>query len=88
MKVNHKPADLYPKPDWWESVSNPDQVITINWHSQGNHWWNETCADVLEVFGLPGDRFHYKPYPTHMTFTFKKMHDAELCKVLLSDKLS
>jgi hypothetical protein len=87
MKVIHKPAELYPKPSWWDHVSNPKQIITINWHSQDNLWWNETCADVLEIFGLPGNRFYYKPYPTHMTFTFKSLKDAELCRLLLSEKL-
>lgn len=83
----HSPANLYPKPEWWEGDILPEQVITVKWHSQGNDWWNETCASVLEVFGLPGQRFYYKPYPDFMTFTFKTAKDADLCRLLLSEKL-
>lgn len=87
LSKKHIPADLHPKPDWWENNVSPKQVITVKWHSQGTNWWNETCADVLEVFGLPGQRFYYKPYPDHMTFTFKTLKDADLCRLLLSEKL-
>ena len=84
----HKPADCYPKPKYWECDITPAQVITIHWNNQHNSWWNETCADVIEVFGLPGGRYYYKPYPEYMTFTFKSVKDADLCKILLSDKIS
>jgi len=87
MNKKHKAADLYPKPDWWDNVSDPSQVITIEWNNQHNSWWNETCASVLEVFGLPGQRFHYKPFQSHMTFTFKTRKDADLCRLLLSESL-
>jgi hypothetical protein len=87
MKINHKPAEIYTKPDWWVDITDSNHVITINWNSQNNQWWNEKCASVLEVFGLPGDRFYYKPYPTHMTFTFKSLKDAKLCQILLSESL-
>lgn len=86
MKV-HKKVDIPPKPDWWNIKLPEEQTITINWNSQNNSWWNETCADVLSVFGLPGNRFYYKPYSTHMTFTFKSKKDADLCRILLSEKI-
>lgn len=73
---------------WWDKDLDPTQTIVVPWHSQGNTWWNETCASVLEVFGLPGQRFYYKPYETHMTFTFKSKKDADLCRILLSEKLN
>lgn len=88
MKKSHKPADLHPKPDWWLLVDNPNQVIRLDWNNQSTKWWNDACADVVEVFGLPGHRFHYKPFPTHMTFTFKTLKDADLCKILLSEFFS
>jgi hypothetical protein len=78
---------MYPKPDWWTHPMDPKQVIQLDWNNQNNNWWNEQCASVLEVFGLPGNRFYYKPYPTHMTFTFKSIKDADLCRILLSDSL-
>ena len=87
MKISHKPAEIYPKPDWWTDIIDPKHVIKLDWNNQNNKWWNEQCANVLEVFGLPGGRFYYKPYPTHMTFTFKSIKDAELCRILLSDSL-
>ena len=61
--------------------------ITIPWENQKNVWWNETCAMVLEVFGLPGQRFVYTPSTDFMTFTFKDKRDAFMCKILLSDRI-
>ena len=68
-------------------VLTNDYEIVIPWHNQGNLWWNETCAMVLEVFGLPGQRFVYKPFEDFMTFTFKSKKDADLCRILLSERL-
>jgi hypothetical protein len=68
-------------------VSTNDHEIVVAWHNQDNLWWNETCAMVLEVFGLPGQRFVYKPFEDFMTFTFKSKKDADLCRVLLSERL-
>jgi len=64
-----------------------DHEIIVDWHNQGAVWWNETCAMVLEVFGLPGNRFIYKPFENFMTFTFKSIKDADLCRILLSERL-
>ena len=83
----HKPFDLTPKPEWFRSPLPDEHIVTLNWHNQGSVWWNESCASVLEVFGLPGNRFYYKPYTDHMTFTFKNKKDADLCRILLSEKL-
>jgi hypothetical protein len=68
-------------------VSTNDHEIVVAWHNQDNLWWNETCAMVLEVFGLPGDRYVSKPEHDYMSFTFKNEKDASLCKILLSDRL-
>ena len=64
-----------------------DHEIVVAWHNQDNLWWNETCAMVLVVFGLPGNRFVYKPFEDFMTFTFKSKKDADLCRILLSERL-
>lgn len=67
---------------------NFQHSVTINWTSeQGTIWWNETCAMVLEVFGLPGDRYVYKPALDNMIFNFRKENDAVMCKIMLSDRL-
>jgi hypothetical protein len=61
--------------------------IFVPWKNQNNFWWNEICADVVEVFGLPGDRFTSHPYENFMLFKFKSKKDYELCKILLSEKI-
>lgn len=61
--------------------------VQINWDHQDGKWWNECCADVIEVFGLPGNKFMYRPHTDYMVFEFKSKKDADLCKILLSEKL-
>ena len=61
--------------------------IRLNWANQDKYWWNNVCADVVEIFGLPGDRFTSHPYDDCMLFRFKSKKDYQLCKILLSDKL-
>ena len=68
-------------------VSTNDHEIVVAWHNQDNLWWNETCAMVLEVFGLPGHRYVSKPGTECMSFTFKNQKDADLCRILLSERL-
>lgn len=61
--------------------------VRIDW--QDDHstiWWNETCAMVLEVFGLPGNRYMYRPHIDYMVFEFKSKKDYFICKILLSDR--
>lgn len=57
--------------------------IKLPWDST----WNESCADIMEVFGLPGDKFKCHPKPQSMEVYFKSKKDAELCKILLSHQL-
>ncbi len=65
-----------------------ERTVTVPWHlGQGNFWWNETCAMVIEQFGLPGDRFRYSPSTEKMEFYFNTVEDAFLCKILLSERL-
>ncbi len=61
--------------------------IRVDWNNQNGFWWNETCAMVLEGFGLPGNRFMYHPHEDYMTFNFKNEKDLNLCKILLSERL-
>lgn len=68
--------------------NNFPHSVVVNWHTgQGNLWWNETCAMVLEVFGLPGQRFYYTPKEDCMTFSFRNEKDQQLCQILLSERL-
>ena len=64
-----------------------DHTVKVSWDNQSVPWWNECCATVLEVFGLPGDRFVYTPHEDHMTFKFNNEKDADLCRILLSERL-
>lgn len=64
-----------------------DHHVRIDWNNQNGFWWNETCAMVLEVFGLPGGRFVYVPHEDYMIFEFKSKKDEDLCRVLLSERL-
>ena len=42
---------------------------------------------VLEVFGLPGGRYESRPETDYMSFIFKSKKDADLCRILLSERL-
>ena len=59
--------------------------IVIPWQGQNNVWWNEICADVVEVFGLPGNKFTYHPRYEDMAFIFENKKDHDLCRILLSE---
>jgi len=72
---------------WWTDVSNPEQIVQVNWINGLTvaNSWNEACAKVLSVFGLPGERFYYRPKEDYMIFIFKSIKDARLCRILLSE---
>ncbi len=61
--------------------------ILVPWENQPNIWWNETCADIVEHFGLPGDRYTTEINENEMKFFFKDERDALLCKIMISDKI-
>lgn len=61
--------------------------VTVPWEGQSGTWWNEVCINVIEVFGLPGQRFTFHPNADYMLFKFTKQKDAELCKILLSEHI-
>lgn len=64
-----------------------ENTVTVVWNNQNGFWWNETCAMVLEVFGLPGTRYDSKPGHDAMFFDFKSKKDADLCRILLSERI-
>ena len=61
--------------------------ITVPWKNQSNTWWNETCANILEPFGLPGDRYVTEITADHMHFDFNDDKDALMCRIMISDKI-
>ena len=63
-------------------------TVKVPWQTgQDGFWWNETCAMVMTIFGLPGDRYTSHPKHDEMLFNFKSEKDANLCKILLSERL-
>lgn len=61
--------------------------VSVRWDGeQTGFWWNETCAMVLEVFGLPGNRFMSHPTQEVLIFYFKSEKDQFLCQTMLSDR--
>jgi hypothetical protein len=63
-------------------------IVLVPWDDRnGTLWWNETCAKVLEHFGLPGGRYTSHPTEDSMSFIFYNDKDALLCRILLSDRL-
>jgi hypothetical protein len=66
----------------------PSNTVTVEWDNQNGFWWNETCAMVVEVFGLPGGKYMSRPEHDYMSFEFENTKDADLCRILLSERLS
>ena len=62
-------------------------VVTIPWESQNKHWWNETCADIVQHFGLPGGKYVTEVNEEYMKFIFYDDRDALLCKIMISEKI-
>jgi len=63
-------------------------IVVMPWENgQTETYWNESCADVLEIFGLPGGRYTTQVNPDLMIFNFTSKKDAELCRILLSEKI-
>ena len=59
-------------------------TVALSWKVSD---WNKLCANVLEVFGLPGQRYEYHTSVDNMYFMFKSEKDKELCTMLLSEHL-
>ena len=68
-------------------MNKSKNTVAVAWDNQNGFWWNETCAIVLEVFGLPGDRYVTTPSHDAMFFDFKSNKDADVCRILLSERL-
>jgi hypothetical protein len=61
--------------------------IKIPWENQKDVWWNETCANIIEHFGLPGGRYRTEVSTECMKFIFYDNRDALLCKIMISDQI-
>jgi hypothetical protein len=47
--------------------------------------WNELCADAMEIFGLPGDRYITDVNVNDMTWYFRNKQDALLMALKFSE---
>lgn len=61
--------------------------ITVPWKNQSNTWWNETCAQIIEHFGLPGGKYVTEIRAECMHFDFDDERDALLCQIMISDQI-
>lgn len=61
--------------------------ITVFWKNQSNTWWNETCAQIIEHFGLPGNKYNTEVSADSMHFDFNDERDALLCQIMISDQM-
>ncbi len=61
--------------------------ITVPWQNQSNTWWNETCAQIINHFGLPGGKYVTEVSAECMHFDFSNEKDALLCKIMISDQI-
>ena len=61
--------------------------IRVPWQNQSNIWWNETCAKIIEHFGLPGGKYKTEVSSECMHFDFNNEKDALLCKIMISDQI-
>ena len=56
--------------------------MTLHWR-QGDYTelWNHRMANVVELFGLPGDRYVTEITEDYMTFWFRDANDALMFKM-------
>jgi len=61
--------------------------INVPWKGQNNVWWNETCARIVDHFGLPGDRYRTEVSTESMKFIFNNEKGAFMCQMMISEEL-
>ena len=63
--------------------------VTVPWSSQLDTVtaWNEVCAQAMELFGLPGNRYMTEANVNDMTWYFKDEKDALLMMLKFSEAL-
>jgi hypothetical protein len=53
-------------------------TVRLPWETGRNNTeaWNDICCWAIEEFGLPGNRFTWKPTEDYMDFIFNDERDA------------
>jgi hypothetical protein len=62
-------------------------TVIVPWENQNGEWWNETCALIMEHFGLPGGKYVTSVSVECMSFVFYDDRDALMCRLLISEKV-
>lgn len=64
-------------------------IITVNWNPKkiDDLRWNEICAQIVEKFGLPGNRYVTEVCESYMKFKFEDEKDSTMCRLFLSEYL-
>lgn len=64
--------------------------VVIPWSSQLDTVtaWNEVCAQGMEMFGLPGNRYVTEANVNDMTWYFKNPQDALIMTLKFSEQLA
>lgn len=63
--------------------------VIVPWNSQHDTVtaWNEICAQGMEMFGLPGNRYVTQANVNDMTWWFRSEQDALLMTLKFSEQL-
>ena len=56
-------------------------ILHWRYHDNEMQQWNHMLANIVEVFGLPGDRYVTEITSEDMTFWFRDQHDALLFRL-------
>ena len=61
--------------------------VKITWSHQINNInsWDKVCADGIEQFGLPGDKYITDVNPEYMTWSFRSNLDALIFRLKYSE---
>ena len=62
---------------------------TVPWQCQDNpmFYWDNLCAEAIELFGLPGDRYVTDISEQSMTWSFRSDKDAVLFRLKFSENI-
>ena len=61
--------------------------VFVPWSNDKNYMWTEASIKVMEVFGLPGDRYVTDIGAGGIRFFFNNNKDAFICSIAVSDYL-
>lgn len=58
-------------------------VVDIPWTARTDNitTWNEVCAQAMELFGLPGDRYITQANVNNMSWHFRTYQDAFMMRL-------